>query len=139
MFREGREQVTDEDRVGRPSTSKNDTVARVRSLLNSDRRMSVRLLSNELGVPKTIVHEIISEKLQMRKVCAKLVPKVLSDEQEANRVATSLCSAVTKIHTFCTTLSPATNPGYSSMIQKQKRQSEEWHTAASPKKKKRQE
>ncbi|KAJ8960994.1 hypothetical protein NQ318_020298 [Aromia moschata] len=40
------------------------------------------------GITKTIVHEIVSESLGMRKVCAKLVPKVLTDDQKARRVET---------------------------------------------------
>ncbi|KAJ8957716.1 hypothetical protein NQ318_017613 [Aromia moschata] len=75
-FAEGREDVNDENCVGRPSTSSSDdNVKRVRDLLNTDRRLSVRLISETLDITKTIVHEIVSESLGMRKVCAKLVPK----------------------------------------------------------------
>ena len=78
-FREGREEVTDEARSGRPQTSRTDEhLTRVRELLDTDRRMSVRLISELLNLPKTIVHEIVSEDLAMRKICAKLVPKVLT-------------------------------------------------------------
>ncbi|KAJ8951987.1 hypothetical protein NQ318_010733 [Aromia moschata] len=48
----------------------------------------VRLISETLDTTKTIVHEIVSESLGMRKVCAKLVPKVLTDDQKARRVET---------------------------------------------------
>ncbi|KAJ8942422.1 hypothetical protein NQ318_007096, partial [Aromia moschata] len=37
------------------------------------------------NITKTIVHEIVSESLGIRKVCAKLVPKVLTDDQKARR------------------------------------------------------
>ncbi|KAJ8935783.1 hypothetical protein NQ318_018410 [Aromia moschata] len=88
-FAEGREDVNDENRAGRPSTSSSDdNVKRVRDLLNIDRRLSVRLISETLDITKTIVHEIVSESLGMRKVCAKLVPKVLTDYQKARRVET---------------------------------------------------
>ncbi|KAJ8956644.1 hypothetical protein NQ318_013998 [Aromia moschata] len=41
-FAEGREDVNDENRAGRPSTSSSDdNVKRVRDLLNTDRRLSV--------------------------------------------------------------------------------------------------
>ncbi|KAJ8949006.1 hypothetical protein NQ318_005180 [Aromia moschata] len=76
-FAEGREHVNDENRAGRPSTSSSDhNVKRVRDLLNTDRRLSVRLISETLDITKTIVHEIVSESSGMRKVYAKLVPKV---------------------------------------------------------------
>ncbi|KAJ8949951.1 hypothetical protein NQ318_002358 [Aromia moschata] len=75
-FAEGREDVNDENHAGRPSTSSSDdNVIRMRDLLNTDRRLSVRLISETVDITKTIVHEIVSESLGMRKVCAKLVPK----------------------------------------------------------------
>ncbi|KAJ8949300.1 hypothetical protein NQ318_006725 [Aromia moschata] len=76
-FAEGLEDVNDENRAGRPSTSSSDdNVERVRDLLNTDRRLSARLISETLDITKTIIHEIVSESLGMRKVCAKLVPKI---------------------------------------------------------------
>ncbi|KAJ8944153.1 hypothetical protein NQ318_013393, partial [Aromia moschata] len=75
-FAEGREYVNDENRAGRPSiSSSDDNVKRVRDLLNTDRRLSVRLISETLDITKTIIHEIVSESLGMSKVCVKLVPK----------------------------------------------------------------
>ena len=79
IFREGRENVANDTRCGRPATSHGDaTVARVRELLNADRRMSVRLLGDTLNISKSVIHRIVTDELQMRKVCAKLVPKVLT-------------------------------------------------------------
>ncbi|KAJ8943039.1 hypothetical protein NQ318_022583 [Aromia moschata] len=61
-FAEGREDVN--DRAGRPSTSSSDdNVKRVGDLLNTDRRLSVRLISETLDITKYIVHEIMSESL----------------------------------------------------------------------------
>ncbi|XP_033609316.1 protein GVQW3-like [Cryptotermes secundus] len=86
---EGSEEVGDEARAGRPSTSTTDeNVTRVRELLNSDRRLSIRLMAQTLNIPKSTVHEIVTNNLQMRKVCAKLVPKVLTDDQKSRRVET---------------------------------------------------
>jgi len=51
--------------------------------------VSVRLIADQVGLPKFIVHDIFTTELQMRKVCAKLVPKVLTDEQKENRVLIS--------------------------------------------------
>ncbi|XP_011858412.1 PREDICTED: putative uncharacterized protein FLJ37770 [Vollenhovia emeryi] len=86
LFREGREEVEDAQRSGRTSTTKSDeNVARVKTLLNSDRRLSLSLISEELGIAKTQVYEIVTENLAMRKVCAKLVPRVLTDEQKETR------------------------------------------------------
>jgi len=48
-FLEGREQVEDKPCAGRPSTSKTDNnVERVRSLVRSDRRLTLRMISSEI-------------------------------------------------------------------------------------------
>ncbi|KAL1138560.1 hypothetical protein AAG570_008623 [Ranatra chinensis] len=66
-FKEGREGVVDEPRAGRPSTSSTDVnLDRVRDLLNSDRRLRVRLIADTLNIPKTIVHELVTEKTSSR-------------------------------------------------------------------------
>ncbi|KAJ8935290.1 hypothetical protein NQ318_000363 [Aromia moschata] len=69
-FAEGLEDVN--DRAGRPSTSSSDDNVKrvgdnVKMWLNTDRRLSVRLISETLHITKTIVHEIVSESLGMRK------------------------------------------------------------------------
>jgi len=46
-FLEGREQVEDEPRAGRPLNSKtDDNVERVRSLVRSHRRLTLRMISS---------------------------------------------------------------------------------------------
>jgi hypothetical protein len=58
-FKEGRENVEDEHRSGRPSTVKSDeNVERVRSLVAADRRLTVRFVANELNMNKNDVHQI---------------------------------------------------------------------------------
>ncbi|KAG8238430.1 hypothetical protein J437_LFUL002887 [Ladona fulva] len=86
-FKEGREEVVDEPRAGRPPTS---TI--VRDLLNSGLRLSVQTIAETLNIPKAIVHELVTDKLDMRKVCAKL----MTDDQKNHRVtvATELLERV---------------------------------------------
>lgn len=45
------------------------------------------MIAEDLSILKTIVHEILTEKLEMEKLCAKIVPKALTPEQKARRVA----------------------------------------------------
>ncbi|CAN7938004.1 unnamed protein product [Ixodes hexagonus] len=86
-FREGRESVNDDDRSGRPSTSQtDDSVRKVRQVLDKDRRLSVRMIAERCGIPKTIVHRILTGDLQMSKACAKMVPKVLTSEMKEERL-----------------------------------------------------
>jgi transposase len=89
MFKEGREHVEDEQRSGRPSTSRTDeNVERVRILVDKDRRVTVRFIANELELNKNTVNQILNEELGMRKICAKMVPKNLTVEQKENRLHT---------------------------------------------------
>ena len=56
-FLEGREKVEDEPRAERPSTSKtDDNVERVRSIVWSDRRLTLRMISSELNLNRFTVH-----------------------------------------------------------------------------------
>ncbi|GFV46752.1 HTH_48 domain-containing protein [Trichonephila clavipes] len=78
-FSEGRESIEDEPRSGRPSVSKTAAnVVRVRDLVRSDRRLTIRMIGEELNLNHTIVHQILTNELKMRKICAKMVPKTLS-------------------------------------------------------------
>ncbi|XP_008179957.1 protein GVQW3-like [Acyrthosiphon pisum] len=85
-FYEGREAIEDEPRNGRPSTAKSDeNVIRVRDLVRFDRRLTVRMIGEQLGLTHTTVHHILTNDLEMRKICAKMVPKILSQDQKNYR------------------------------------------------------
>ena len=60
-------------------------VERVRSLVRSDRRLTLRMISSELNLNRFTIHQILTQDLDMRKVCAKMVPKNLMTEHKANR------------------------------------------------------
>ena len=67
-FLGGREQVEEEPRAGRHSTSKmEDNVERVRSLVRSDRRLTLRMISRELNLNRFTVHKILTQDLDMKK------------------------------------------------------------------------
>ncbi|EZA46817.1 hypothetical protein X777_01495, partial [Ooceraea biroi] len=90
-FKNGKEDVEDKHRSGRPSTSKFDeNMSKVRSVLAKDRRLTVRMIAYEVEMSKDSVHRILTNVLCMRKICAKMVPKNLSNEQKENRLKTFL-------------------------------------------------
>ena len=71
--------------AGRPSISKtDDSVERVRSLVRSDRRLTLRMMSSELNLNRFSVHQTLTQDLDMSKMCAKMVPKNIATEQKAN-------------------------------------------------------
>jgi len=68
-FKDGRKSVEDEQSTRRPSTSSiENSMVRVKAVLDRDRPLSVPLMAEEVGLPKTDVHRIITEDLHMRKI-----------------------------------------------------------------------
>jgi len=85
-FLDGRECVADESRSGRTCTSKTDEiVTKVRALVRSDRPLLARIIGSELSLNDQTVHDILTEEVGMRKICAMLVPKNFTNEQKENR------------------------------------------------------
>ena len=90
MFQKGRTSVDDDPRSGQPSTSKtDDNVAKVREVIRSDRRLTVREVAEEVSISKTVCHEILTENLGMHRIAAKFVPRLLTDDQKQNRLDVS--------------------------------------------------
>ncbi|KAJ8934151.1 hypothetical protein NQ318_012847 [Aromia moschata] len=77
LYNEGRE-TTEGD--PHPSTSKTDE--NIGKLIREDRRLSIRGLAEISGTDKNCVRQILHESFNMRKVCAKTVPKTLTPEQK---------------------------------------------------------
>ena len=138
-FREGREDVEDDPKSGRPTTSRtNENVEHVREKVRSDRRLTVRMIADELSMNSERVWRIITEDLGMRKVCAKMVPRLLNDGQKENRV--QVCQDILKQLEITPDLLSRVVTGDESWIFKYdpltKRQSFEWKSASSPRPKK---
>ena len=71
-FKGGRTSVDSDSRSGRPSTTKTlNNIGRVRLAIEDDRRLTVRELENDLGIPKTTVWEILNKILGMTRVCVR--------------------------------------------------------------------
>ncbi|GBM32744.1 Putative uncharacterized protein FLJ37770 [Araneus ventricosus] len=67
-FRDGKEVVKDEPRSGRlPTSTTPDNIERVRRMLADDRRLSLRMIAEELKISLDSVSNIIREHLQKRK------------------------------------------------------------------------
>ncbi|GFV80111.1 uncharacterized protein TNCV_1476741 [Trichonephila clavipes] len=78
-LRHFQKEIEDEPRSGRPSVSKTaENVVRFRYLVRPDRRLTVRMIGEELILDHTTVHQILTNELKIRKICAKMVPKNLS-------------------------------------------------------------
>jgi len=74
LFSERRESVTDEERSGRPATSRTEeNIANVRQVVGENRQLTVRSIAEQVNIDRETVKEILTEDLDMRKVCAKMV------------------------------------------------------------------
>ncbi|GFN88860.1 histone-lysine N-methyltransferase SETMAR [Plakobranchus ocellatus] len=89
-FEDGRTSLPDEPRSGRPNIANNNwNTARVDELIKVNRRVKLKEISMKLDIPKMNVYEIVYDKLGYRKVSARWVPKMLSDEHKRQRVQIS--------------------------------------------------
>ena len=94
-FKRGRTSLEDEARVGRPLDATDEEMCKkVRDLIHSDRRIQVEEIEQALGISHGSVSTILHDRLGMRKLTARWVPRSLSDEQMATRA--SVCSALLK-------------------------------------------
>ncbi|KAJ8951897.1 hypothetical protein NQ318_019875 [Aromia moschata] len=90
-FKEGRETTAEDDpRPGRPSTSKTDE--KIGKLIREDRRLSIRGLVEITGIDKECARQILQESFNMRKFCAKMVPKLLTPKQKESRM--NICADI---------------------------------------------
>jgi len=86
-FAEGRESVTDEERSGRPATSRTEeNIANIRQIVRDNRLLTVRSIAEQGNVDRETVRKILTDDLDMRKGCAKMVPKEITEEQKQRRV-----------------------------------------------------
>ena len=134
-FSESRESIKNEPRSGRPSNSKTDNnVEKVRALVRSDRRLTVRMIASELNLNYTTVHQILTQELAMRKLCAKIVHRNLKNEEKENRkdACLHLLESIQSDRNFLKNVITGDKTWIFEYDPEAKRQSKEWHTSASP-------
>ena len=85
-FKNSHTSVVSDLRSGRPSsTITPENIERVRLPIEEDRRLTVRELERDLGIPKTCVSRILTENLGITRECAKFIPKLFTVEQKTLR------------------------------------------------------
>ncbi|GFR70448.1 histone-lysine N-methyltransferase SETMAR [Elysia marginata] len=82
-FGEGQTSLNDGLKSGRPKTSTNEeNTTRVDEHTKCDRRMKIREIALKLEIPKNTFHEIVHNTLWYRKVSARWVPKMLTEDHK---------------------------------------------------------
>ena len=86
-FKRGDMSLEDQPRSGRPSTSRTDkNIKKILDAIMFDHRQTIDELEALTGVSWSSCQRILTEELHMKRVAAKFVPRLLSEDQRANRL-----------------------------------------------------
>ncbi|GFS77563.1 putative transposase [Trichonephila clavipes] len=89
-FFEGRADVQDEQRTGRPSVI-SDALQRTEEAICANRHLKLKELHQiKPEVSMTTLYEVVTVKLGYRKLCARWVPKMLTKEHKKKRMGFTL-------------------------------------------------
>ena len=95
-FHEGRTDVEDDERSRRPTISKTTNNNReIEKIVREDRRLSIRLIAERMSIDKETVWQVLLHaNLRMTKVCAQVVSKLLTSDQEEK--CQEICADISK-------------------------------------------
>ena len=86
-FKAGIFSVEDDTRPGRPKTSVTKAnIATVKIVVEQDARLSVKDVASCTDISEGSVQIILKKRLALRKVCARWVPHLLTEEQTTQRL-----------------------------------------------------
>ena len=108
------------------------------NLVRGDHRLTVRGIAEEAAISKDSVHEILRADLNMRRMAAKFVPKLLSAEQKELRVevAQDLLDTTSTDPEFLNTVITGDESWVYGYDPETKAQSSQWKHPESPRPKK---
>lgn len=88
-FSDGVCDLKDAERSGRPLLCDDITKSRIHDIVMKDRRLTLREVVSISDVSKSSVFNILTEDFCMSRVCARWVPRLVSDEHNKRRMQTS--------------------------------------------------
>lgn len=138
-FKDGKTSIQDEPRSGRPRTASTErNKERVDEIIQDDRRVTVDTIARKLGIGHNAVQEMV-ESLGYRKVCARWVPRLLTEDHKGQRKAITSELLQRYRHEgddFLLRIVTGDESWFHHFEPETKRQSMEWHHSHSPSKKK---
>jgi len=82
-FKRGRTSTKNEARPGRPvEVTTPEMIEKIHRIVMEDRRMKVRDITEIVGISVDRVHNILYKELEMKKLCARWVPRLLTIDQK---------------------------------------------------------
>jgi len=88
LFKDGRTNVHDEEHSGPPSVITDDLAEKVNTTIRGNCHFTISELSLEFPqVSRSVIYDIVSEKLGYKKLCAGWVPKMLTGKHKQKCLA----------------------------------------------------
>ena len=81
--------LEDDSGRGRPKTISCALIQTVRDVISEDRRMTINDIATRVDVSYGTVQTILTQNLEMSRVCARWIPRLLSSENMDQRVSAS--------------------------------------------------
>jgi hypothetical protein len=82
-FKDGQTSVDDDERSGRPSKSTTpENIANIREAILAERRQTIHDVCEIVGLSYGTFQRILADSLNMRRISARFVSRLLSDDQK---------------------------------------------------------
>ena len=134
-FKDGRASVENDPRSRRSSTSRKEEVMdQVREKVLEDRRLTVQEIVAEVGISTGSGHSILTEDLNLRRMSAKFVPKLLTEQQK--EISEDMLDLANHDHEFIKTIITGDQTWVYGYDPETKFQSSQWKHPESPRPKK---
>ena len=86
-FESGVESIKNAPKSGRPkSASHKEIVSKIKEIIEGDARFTVHDIAQKVGMSLSMVHLILKKHLKVRKISARWMPHLLTDEQKRQLV-----------------------------------------------------
>lgn len=83
QFTEGREQVTDEERIERPVKNRRDkNIVKIYQIMCTNQQLTMRSRTDHVDIDRENVQKILTEDLNMYKVYAKMIAKLTNKQKK---------------------------------------------------------
>jgi len=138
-FKDGRTSLDVDERSGRPSTSTApEDITKVREAILADPRQTIHDVCEIVGLSYGVVQRILADNLNMRRISARFVPRLLSDDQKALRVSVcrELKQQARNDPIFISNIITADKTWVYGYDPETKQQSSQWKSSNSPRPKK---